>query len=207
MASLRLLDTWRLFSAPQSLQKTLLNCTHWKPPSPYNIHSVVPRILLTTAVPLRSSSTIGADILGQLNLRPEAHRQDPRDQVPTSVKTPTPQAVTELPIMHIKATHNNTIVTLSDAGGRVLAWTSAGAVGFKGARRGTNFAGQEAGAEAARKALKLGFKSFQVKLKGTGPGRKPSLKGLEMGGINIITLQDVTPVPHNGCRPRKARRL
>lgn len=154
-----------------------------------------------------TNSTLNADMLGKLNLRPEAHRQDPRDKVPTEVKTSTPRQVSELPIVHIQATHNNTIITLSDCKGRVLAWTSAGSLGFKGARKGTNIAGQEVGTEAARKAIKLGMKNFQVRLKGSGPGRKPSVKGLEMGGINVIAIQDVTPVPHNGCKPRKARRL
>lgn len=162
--------------------------------------------MLVTHGSLQNSS-LDSDILGQLNLRPDAHQQDPRDRVPAKVRMTASQPVTELPIMHIQATHNNTIITLSDCEGKVIAWTSAGAVGFKGTRKGTNLAGQEAGAEAARKALKLGLKNFQVKLKGSGPGRKPSLKGLEMGGINVIAIQDVTPVPHNGCKPKKARRL
>lgn len=113
----------------------------------------------------------------------------------------------KLPIVHISCTHNNTILTITDHTGKVLAWTSAGAQGFKNARRGTTFAAQTAATAAAKKSRDLGFQKFRVKLKGPGPGRQPSLKGLEAGGLVLASIQDVTPVPHNGCRPKKARRL
>ncbi|XP_064390367.1 uncharacterized protein LOC135338236 [Halichondria panicea] len=113
----------------------------------------------------------------------------------------------KLPIVHIKATYNNTIYTITDCEGKVLAWSTAGSAGFKNARRGTTFAAQSAAMAAAQKARQLGFQKVQVLIKGPGPGRQPSIKGLEGGGLQIVSVQDVTPVPHNGCRPRKARRL
>jgi small subunit ribosomal protein S11 len=112
-----------------------------------------------------------------------------------------------LPIIHVKATFNNTLYSITDSNGHVLAWTSAGAEGFRNARRGTTFAAETAGISAAKKAINLGFSKVRVKIKGIGPGRQSSIKGLEAGGVGIAVIQDVTPVPHNGCRPRKARRL
>lgn len=91
--------------------------------------------------------------------------------------------------------------------GSTLGWKSAGSEGFKNARRGTNFAGQQAAIATAKKAIDLGIKKVRVKVKGLGPGRKASVKGLELGGLNVSSVTDVTPVPHNGCRPRKVRRL
>lgn len=113
----------------------------------------------------------------------------------------------ELPIIHINATYNNTVVTITDHAGSTLGWKSAGGEGFKNARRGTNFAGQQAAIAAAKKAIDLGIKHVRVKIKGLGPGRKASVKGLELGGLNVFSVTDVTPIPHNGCRPRKVRRL
>ena len=113
----------------------------------------------------------------------------------------------ELPIIHVNATYNNTILTITDHAGNTLGWKSAGSEGFKNARRGTNFAGQQAAIAAAKRALDLGITQVRVKVKGLGPGRKSSVKGLELGGLNVFSITDVTPVPHNGCRPRKVRRL
>ncbi|XP_046839162.1 30S ribosomal protein S11-like [Xenia sp. Carnegie-2017] len=116
-------------------------------------------------------------------------------------------AFEELPIMHVNATYNNTIVTLTDHCGNTLGWKSAGSEGFKNARRGTNFAGQQAAIAAAKRALDLGITQVRVKVKGMGPGRKSSVKGFELGGLSVYSVTDVTPIPHNGCRPRKVRRL
>ncbi|CAB4040640.1 28S ribosomal S11, mitochondrial, partial [Paramuricea clavata] len=113
----------------------------------------------------------------------------------------------ELAIVHISATYNNTILTITDHAGSTLGWKSAGSEGFKNARRGTNFAGQQAAIAAAKKALDLGITQVRVKMKGLGPGRKSSVKGLELGGLSVFSVTDVTPIPHNGCRPRKVRRL
>ena len=113
----------------------------------------------------------------------------------------------ELPIVHVKATDNNTMCTVSDSHGTVLCWASAGSVGFKNARRGTTFAAESAGAATAEKAQKLGIQKVRVQVKGIGKGRQASIKGMEDGGLDIVSITDVTPVPHNGCRPRKARRL
>lgn len=128
---------------------------------------------------------------------------DPRDKPHVQVMTP----INQLPILHIKATHNNTMITITDHTGRTVAWTSAGAEGFKNARRGTTFAAQSTGTSAGLKSISLGYQRVKVQLKGMGPGRHYSLKGLQASGIDVAIIQDVTPIPHNGCKPRKAKRL
>ncbi|KAL5482211.1 hypothetical protein EMCRGX_G022506 [Ephydatia muelleri] len=152
---------------------------------------------------LRSANPpMNTDLLKQLS----GKHTDPRDKRVASVKG-TSTDMDKLPVMHIYTSYNNTIFTIADYTGRVLAWTSAGSEGFHNARRGTTFAAQSAAAAAARKASNLGLQRFRVQLKGPGQGRQSSLKGLEMGGLSIVSIQDVTPIPHNGCRPKKARRL
>lgn len=110
-------------------------------------------------------------------------------------------------IAHIHSTFNNTVVTISDHQGNVIAWSSAGAVGFKGSRKGTPFAGQQAAENAARKAMDHGMRTVQVFVRGPGPGRESALRALQAAGFNISLIKDVTPIPHNGCRPPKRRRV
>ena len=110
-------------------------------------------------------------------------------------------------IAHIKATFNNTIVSISDANGDVLCWASAGTSGFKGSRKSTPFAAQRAAETCADRARKYGIRELEVKVKGPGSGRESAITGLQVGGITIKAIEDVTPLPHNGCRPRKRRRV
>ncbi len=108
---------------------------------------------------------------------------------------------------HIKTSFNNTIVALTDREGNVLAWKSAGAAGFKGSRKSTPFAAQVASEVAGRAAVEQGIKNLDVEIKGPGPGRESSVRALAALGIRINMIADVTPVPHNGCRPQKRRRI
>ncbi len=110
-------------------------------------------------------------------------------------------------VAHICSTFNNTIVTISDPVGNVVAWSSAGSIGFKGSRKGTPFAAQLAAENAAKKAVDLGMRSVQVHVKGPGAGRESALRALQSVGFNVSVIKDVTPVPHNGCRPPKRRRV
>lgn len=112
-----------------------------------------------------------------------------------------------LGIVYVQSTKNNTILTLTDSGGLPKAWSSAGSVGFQGARRATGFAAQTAAETLAKKSTRLGFYHIEVKLKGLGNGRRSSLRGLKLGGLKIRKIQDITPLPHNGCRPSKQRRM
>ena len=108
---------------------------------------------------------------------------------------------------HIKTSFNNTIVSLTDREGNVIAWKSAGGAGFKGSRKSTPFAAQVAAETAGRAAQECGIKNLEVQIKGPGPGRESSVRALNALGIKIIQIQDVTPIPHNGCRPPKRRRI
>jgi small subunit ribosomal protein S11 len=110
-------------------------------------------------------------------------------------------------IVHIHSTFNNTIVTITDTQGAALSWASAGTVGFKGSRKGTPFAAQLAAESAARKAQEYGMRSVQVFVKGPGAGRESALRSLQAAGFQIHVIRDVTPIPHNGCRPPKRRRV
>ena len=110
-------------------------------------------------------------------------------------------------IVHIKATFNNTTVTFTDTKGDTLCWSSAGTSGFKGSRKSTPFAGQCAAQQAAEKASKFGVRDLDVKVNGPGSGRESAITALESAGMTIKSLEDVTPLPHNGCRPRKKRRV
>lgn len=110
-------------------------------------------------------------------------------------------------VAHIQSTFNNTLVTITDPNGGVLAWSSAGARGFKGSRKSTPFAAQQAAEEAARKAMEHGMKSVSVLVKGPGSGREAALRSLASSGLKISLIRDVTPIPHNGCRPPKRRRV
>ncbi|MGH9868821.1 MAG: 30S ribosomal protein S11 [Candidatus Polarisedimenticolia bacterium] len=110
-------------------------------------------------------------------------------------------------IAHIHATFNNTIITLADMEGNVLAWSSAGQHGFKGSRKGTPFAAQIAAAAAAAAAKEYGLRTLEVRVKGPGAGRESSVRALQVAGMEIKSIKDVTPIPHNGCRPPKRRRV
>jgi small subunit ribosomal protein S11 len=110
-------------------------------------------------------------------------------------------------IAHIQSTFNNTVVTISDNQGNVLAWSSAGQTGFKGSRKGTPFAAGLAAEAAARKAMEHGVKQVEVFVKGPGSGREAAIRALQSAGLEVNLIRDVTPVPHNGCRPPKRRRV
>lgn len=110
-------------------------------------------------------------------------------------------------IAYIHATFNNTIVSITDPSGNVVSWSSAGAHGFKGSRKSTPFAAQVAGEAAARKAKEYGMRSVTVNVKGPGAGRESALRAIHGAGLSVTLIRDVTPVPHNGCRPRKSRRV
>lgn len=110
-------------------------------------------------------------------------------------------------IAHIKSTFNNTVIAIADAKGDVISWASAGTVGFKGSRKGTPFAAQLAAESAARKAMEHGLKRVDVYVKGPGSGRETAIRSLQAVGLDVSTIKDVTPIPHNGCRPPKRRRV
>jgi small subunit ribosomal protein S11 len=110
-------------------------------------------------------------------------------------------------IAHIQATFNNTIVTITDVSGNVISWSTCGAKNFKGSRKSTPFAAQMAAEEAAQKAQEHGMRSVEVRVKGPGSGRESALRALSATGLNITLIKDVTPIPHNGCRPPKRRRV
>jgi small subunit ribosomal protein S11 len=110
-------------------------------------------------------------------------------------------------IAHIQSTFNNTIVTITDMSGNVIAWSSAGLQGFKGSRKSTPFAAQMAAEDVVRKAKEQGMRKVQVYIKGPGAGRESALRSLQIAGLTITLIRDVTPVPHNGCRPPKRRRV
>jgi small subunit ribosomal protein S11 len=110
-------------------------------------------------------------------------------------------------IAHIKASFNNTMVTITDSNGEVICWASAGTVGFKGTRKSTPFAAQRAGEQCAKAARKFGVIELEVRIKGPGSGRESAITALEAAGMRIQSIEDVTPLPHNGCRPAKKRRV
>lgn len=110
-------------------------------------------------------------------------------------------------IAHIKATFNNTVVTITDPNGDTLCWDSAGTIGFKGSRKSTPFAAQRAAETVANKARKMGVREVEVRVKGPGSGRESAISALQAAGLSIKSIEDVTPLPHNGCRPRKKRRV
>lgn len=107
----------------------------------------------------------------------------------------------------IHATFNNTVISISDPEGNVLTWSSAGRTGFKGSRKGTPFAAQVAAREAGQQAMGMGMQTIEVKVKGPGAGREGAVRALAAAGLTVKSIQDVTPIPHNGCRPRKRRRV
>lgn len=125
-----------------------------------------------------------------------------KTKVKSKVKKNIPHAV-----VHIKATFNNTIIAITDKAGNVISWASAGTVGFKGSRKSTPFAAQLAAENSAKKAMENGVKSVEILVKGPGSGREASIRALQSAGLEISIIKDVTPIPHNGCRPPKRRRV
>jgi len=110
-------------------------------------------------------------------------------------------------VVHIQSTFNNTIVTITDPNGNVVSWSTAGMNGFKGSRKSTPFAAQLASQDAAKKAMEHGVRKVEVFVKGPGPGRESALKALQATGLTVTMIKDVTPIPHNGCKPKKRRRV
>lgn len=110
-------------------------------------------------------------------------------------------------VAHVNSTFNNTIITITDAQGNTIAWSTAGVMGFKGSRKSTPYAAQMAAEDAGRKAQEHGMKTLEVQVKGPGSGRESALRALQAIGFTITTIRDVTPIPHNGCRPPKRRRV
>jgi len=108
---------------------------------------------------------------------------------------------------HVNSSFNNTMITITDAQGNTISWSSAGAMGFKGSRKSTPYAAQMAGEDAAKKAQDHGMKTLEVEVRGPGSGRESALRALQSAGFTITSIRDVTPIPHNGCRPRKRRRV
>ena len=113
----------------------------------------------------------------------------------------------ETGVAHIKSTFNNTMITISDTKGNAISWASAGGVGFKGSRKSTPFAAQMAAEKAAREAMEHGMKEVEVTVKGPGAGREAAIRSLQAAGLEVSMIKDVTPIPHNGCRPPKRRRV
>ena len=110
-------------------------------------------------------------------------------------------------VVHIQATFNNTLVTIADAGGNVVSWSSSGSLGFRGSRKGTPFAAQQAAQKAAHAARDQGMRTVDVRVTGPGSGRESAIRALATSGLEIRSIKDVTPIPHNGCRPPKRRRV
>lgn len=110
-------------------------------------------------------------------------------------------------IAHIKATFNNTTITITDLNGETICWDTAGSIGYKGARKSTPFAAQKAAEAVGSKAMKCGMKEIDVRVKGPGSGRESAIRALQASGLEIKSIEDTTPLPHNGCRPRKKRRV
>jgi small subunit ribosomal protein S11 len=110
-------------------------------------------------------------------------------------------------VAHVAATFNNTMITITDAQGNTISWSSAGAQGFKGSRKSTPYAAQMAAEDAGKKAMEHGMKNLEVEVRGPGSGRESALRALQAAGFTITSIRDVTPIPHNGCRPRKRRRV
>lgn len=110
-------------------------------------------------------------------------------------------------IVHIQATFNNTIITISDRQGNVLVWSAPGIVGYSGSKKSTPFAAQVAATDVAKKAKEIGLKEVEVRVKGPGSGRESAIRAIQAAGLTVTSIKDVTPIPHNGCRPKKQRRV
>jgi small subunit ribosomal protein S11 len=126
---------------------------------------------------------------------------------PTKKKKKKLQKVESLGVVHVQASFNNTIITIADSRGNVVSWSSSGKVGFKGAKKSTPFAAQVAAQGCAREAIDLGMRRVEVWVKGPGSGREAAIRSIQAAGLEISAIRDVTPIPHNGCRPPKRRRV
>lgn len=137
------------------------------------------------------------------------NKQQPVNKKAPVVKTTKKKMANNVPsgVAHVKATFNNTIIAITDPAGRVIAWSSAGKVNFSGSRKSSAFAATVAAQDAAKVATSLGMKEVEVNLKGPGAGRESAVRGLQSSGLTITAIRDTTPVPHNGCRARKRRRV
>jgi small subunit ribosomal protein S11 len=129
-----------------------------------------------------------------------------KDQARTKVRRREKKNITS-GVAHVNASFNNTMITITDAQGNTLAWSSSGTMGFKGSRKSTPFAAQMAAEDAGKKAMEHGMKVLEVEVCGPGSGRESALRALQSVGFQITSIRDVTPIPHNGCRPRKRRRV
>lgn len=138
--------------------------------------------------------------------QPKADAKTQTDKPKTVSKKKTKKTVVN-GVAHVNATFNNTIITISDMQGNVVAWSTSGANGFKGSRKSTPYAAQIAAEAAGRKAQEFGLKNIEIRVSGPGSGRESALRALQIVGFNISNVKDVTPVPHNGCRPSKRRRV
>ena len=140
----------------------------------------------------------------------EKKKGDPAEEKKAEEKKPSPRRSKKLiprAVAHIQATFNNTIITITDPGGLTLCWASAGTIGYKGSRKSTPFAAQKAAESCAEKAKKFGVRELEVRIKGPGSGRESAIRAIQAAGISVRQIEDVTPLPHNGCRPPKKRRV
>ena len=159
--------------------------------------------------PANAPAKAGAEGAGEGTVKPAEAKAGDKAETPKAeakakkkVRRLVPKA-----IAHIHATFNNTIITVSDPAGETLCWASAGTIGYKGSRKSTPFAAQKAAEAAAEKARKFGVREVEVKLNGPGSGRESAVRALKASGLEVKVIEDVTPLPHNGCRPRKKRRV
>jgi small subunit ribosomal protein S11 len=130
-----------------------------------------------------------------------------RDRARAMARKKKARRVDNVGIVHIHSTFNNTIVTVTDTEGNVITWSSAGTLGFTGTRKGTPFAASKAAESAAREAKNLGIEKVEIRVKGPGPGREAAIRAVGASGLSVFAIRDVTPIPHNGCRPPKRRRM
>lgn len=130
-----------------------------------------------------------------------------RDRARVAARKRKAKRVENVGIVHIHSTFNNTIVTITDNEGNVITWSSAGTLGFNGTRKGTPFAASRAAESAAREARNLGIEKVEIRVKGPGPGREAAMRAVGAAGLSVFAIKDITPIPHNGCRPPKRRRM
>ena len=131
----------------------------------------------------------------------------PKARIKGAVRKRREKKLVERGAVHIRSSFNNTIVTITDISGNALSWASAGGLGFRGSKKSTPFAAQSAAETAARSAMEYGLKSVEVYVKGPGSGREAAIRSLQAAGLDVIMIKDVTPIPHNGCRPPQRRRV
>ncbi|NUN48645.1 MAG: 30S ribosomal protein S11 [Candidatus Brocadiae bacterium] len=136
-----------------------------------------------------------------------ADKEPSKDKEKASPKRRKVKRVVQKAIVHVLASFNNTIITISDPKGETLCWASSGTIGYKGSRKSTPFAAQKAAEVVAEKAMKFGVKEVDIRVKGPGSGRESAIRGIQASGIEVKAIEDCTPLPHNGCRPRKKRRV